>query len=1142
MYERLLLSAGGGIIDRMQQAAQDNCATICIGLGGTGIDCLRSVKRAVYNRLQPDDPDAAVPQYSHIRFIAVDTDLVEMMKRFDRARREGTDGLHGEIDVDREFFDISYADKISELFRGHRNMWVKDPAFKEWLQFRHIEVGAADSGRQIGRFLLMQRAQSFISYVQRAVRSAKNGLGDCPVYVHIFSGLSGGSGSGIFLDACYLVQWALCNMGRLNTLTLGYFFLPDVNLFKPGIPQDIRSEIRKNGYAAMQELDYCMNFENNGDSWHQVYPGVGEIRTKRQPVDLCHLISAPTLDGEKVLSPYRCAINTVTDYVTNMLIKPDSYYLPLASAVARKFAISAATGDISRHDYIALSAASAVIPYKQAFTYLASKVFEDLAEVKDHAPTHDDVETFLNGIGFIFDDLLKRLTQNVNMSFPLPDFKAKDVKESGTELLIGPLHDLQAAAEGALARNYAALAQPLSSYEQVWVKPGSRDASVMRLVLNAVRAEMVNPKRGPYYAAQLVFGSRGCDLLAAAEGIRVEAMTRRDHEQEQIDSHAYRDYEQKEREFRIAGFLKLKGAYAAYADASRQLVVLQTRVKMYQTLIDLMDAVKDQLRTMMNNFTIPFTMTVSALLDTFAANRAELEADAERENPYEIPLIPLPELMKQMDELLSDERKWQDSILRHKRDLLELLLSPDGLKGWGPNGDEVRLSHLVSDYFVNRFKDLSSRSLDSFLKDKYQAVNPIRLQQRVCDELLRKVNDRAVPLFWTEIGYDADDVASIGYLTVPQISPTAIDAGARFINDQRHELTLRTAGVRDRISILRCWIGVPMWAYAGVVEYESEAVRDSSVGRHIYEPAERVDGVPEIMDSRDWRKLPSPTPPSMMTDRNDESVRRHAEEVRALFKQARDSGVIAKLVVDTTKVYGIRVIADEFMQRFREQFAVANGPFDDRSARARDNVMKMSANREYEKSTPVLSSAFRADERAELSICLDNLAKAPVLQKIVRNELAKVKEIDDACKALEFKNNADVNEFSDALFSGVIQVQGPKVWYADPDSGKEVVLSAKGMKPYGYAPLYQAYGNFKGLDVNVRERIRDAVNEVLGRDELPESVMSACRVIPGELDRADRSLKAATSLFPDIPDEAFAVVRVLREKYDLFLLQNFITV
>ena len=65
MYKKLLISAGGGIVSAEQQAEQNASATIAIGLGGTGISCLRSLKKEIFDRLRPDDPKATVPSSSN---------------------------------------------------------------------------------------------------------------------------------------------------------------------------------------------------------------------------------------------------------------------------------------------------------------------------------------------------------------------------------------------------------------------------------------------------------------------------------------------------------------------------------------------------------------------------------------------------------------------------------------------------------------------------------------------------------------------------------------------------------------------------------------------------------------------------------------------------------------------------------------------------------------------------------------------------------------------------------------------------------------------------------------------------------------------------------------------------------------------
>ena len=111
MYQKLLLNCEGGIIDSSQQSEQDNCAVVCIGLGGTGVDCLKNLKAKIYNRVRPDDPDAAVPVYKHIKFLAVDTDKTGL----ERANSETYD--ISKIDLDTELFDLSYSGDISEFFK-----------------------------------------------------------------------------------------------------------------------------------------------------------------------------------------------------------------------------------------------------------------------------------------------------------------------------------------------------------------------------------------------------------------------------------------------------------------------------------------------------------------------------------------------------------------------------------------------------------------------------------------------------------------------------------------------------------------------------------------------------------------------------------------------------------------------------------------------------------------------------------------------------------------------------------------------------------------------------------------------------------------------------------------------------------------
>lgn len=74
VYKKLLLSEGGGIISPFQQVEQShNTINILIGLGGMGVECIRSIKTQVHMRIKPDG-GGEINSYSHIRFLGVDSD------------------------------------------------------------------------------------------------------------------------------------------------------------------------------------------------------------------------------------------------------------------------------------------------------------------------------------------------------------------------------------------------------------------------------------------------------------------------------------------------------------------------------------------------------------------------------------------------------------------------------------------------------------------------------------------------------------------------------------------------------------------------------------------------------------------------------------------------------------------------------------------------------------------------------------------------------------------------------------------------------------------------------------------------------------------------------------------------------------
>ena len=80
MYSSLLLSTGGGIWGDRSHLPQIENPSVMIGIGGSGLDTLRQVKKSVYRSFKPDRTERGVPVYDRVTFLGIDTDTGELRR------------------------------------------------------------------------------------------------------------------------------------------------------------------------------------------------------------------------------------------------------------------------------------------------------------------------------------------------------------------------------------------------------------------------------------------------------------------------------------------------------------------------------------------------------------------------------------------------------------------------------------------------------------------------------------------------------------------------------------------------------------------------------------------------------------------------------------------------------------------------------------------------------------------------------------------------------------------------------------------------------------------------------------------------------------------------------------------------------
>lgn len=1130
MYDKLLLEKDGGIIDEMAQAAQDNCAVLCIGLGGTGIDCLRWVKKKVYNRLRPDSRTSSVPEYRSIKFLAVDTD---------KSGIEDDNGKSSEIsrvNLDEEFFDLSIQGDVSKLLKGNAVQFEANPNYRDWLRYEKIEVQTAKHGaggvRMLGRYLLALKAERFVAEVQTrvvsaiAARNAERG-GAANVYVHIFTGMGGGTGAGTFLDVCYLTKHALAGK---NPQICGYFFLPDVNISKPDIDQETKAYIAVNGYASMQSLDYCMNFEHNGDKWSQRYAGIGLVEFKEPPVDLAHLITAQDIE-----SPYDYAMNVVTEYfmmfVSKVGVQGHTLNSHIANFTQKKTHVRKYYG--ARYEYLALGASSATLPYKEILTYLAAALFERFRGIEETVPNLKQLKEFIRTQQLEYTSLYAQITQSCDPNrVPTPDYKWRDVYSSGKDVVADYFQRWSSTALGQLETNFSEMSRDLLGYAVVSGGDQQAARSVITKIFNGVSGVITDPAKGPFYAAALVKGVTGNDLVATIDGYIKKVAEDIAHERSTMMRGSGRTLAEELNTSQNRFFEKgSRRNYEEYVDAARLFYGTETRVKVLEKLQVLLRALRKQVEELANKFTTPLRNTVEEIMQTFQKNLTYLNTPQMRAATYEYPLFTVENVRENLETTIREMNR--DAQITS---FMNRMLSPEGLAAWQGSQDRNKVAMVVTGFFTALFHSYSSRTMTDYLHETYGTDGDTeQLILEIRNKDMNKLNDKAKLMFWQSDAAANESPSKMGYINVPDTCGEVKAAAQKLIGNvnEQTELALREVGIKDRITITRFHVGVPLFCYGGCAQYEISYVGSVSVGRQPYEGKKYTDDNGVTADGRNWLELPSVIPLSVMKGENSREMTDRAEAARELYKRALEANVIQRIGGQAQIV----TLAPDFFDELRAVYerAESGAPGEKLAAQAR--LKDELENRpRYGASLGILGDA--ADVGAEITenikeqVRIDHFAAAPELRRVAEAECGRRAQLAGWIAELEPKVDTDLADYAEALFTGVLTFTRPYIKTVD-NHGKEKELSNPDM-PFGAIPLYQGLRTYKALPESERRKIAEAAVAARRAASTSQEAKNAIAAVKRDLGAQKTYCKTAEKRFTREYGDICAFLDDMGDRLELF--------
>ena len=845
VYDQLLLEYGGGIINAsFQSDAYKKDACVAIGIGGTGIAALKQLKRKVYQQIAPDNPEDPVHKYGHIRFIAIDSDGIDPGKG------------KGKL-LEGEMFSIKNTSLPGILGTKSGKANVKNDYRIDWMDLDNISALNAPDGaggiRQVGRYLLIVQADELKQKIHLECTSAMHAADTNSVTVYIFAGLSGGTGSGCFIDTCYIVRQLMHENGwSASGIIMGFFFLPDVVISQQGvatIPVAVKYN-QANGYAAMKELDYLMNLTLAQDHFYQDY-GDFIIDTQEPPVDMCHLVSATKENGQLQPDGFDYCINVAADYVMSYLIDvkdrsddgTDSQGITLRGVLAN---IYTQIGRLQWNHgapkiYHVVGASNAEIPMTQISTYLAAGFMNRFAQKIGREKiiveiTKQKVNEWAEKMKLTPNGILGLVNHGTN-PLTLPDIDRTILKSQG-QMLRGKAPESWANpgnvyldnSEEKRTANCNSLKVDIEDYS-LETMPTGQTPSIITSIFNLLYSISTDSELGPYYAAYLIHNT-GYDMGMAIDGV-IETYERQKRTQELYlygrgSGGIADDIVQASADFIGSHFFNNRAAYYTYKQTVEDYYITVNRIKELEDAISVMKTVKLQLSRLYQNYYAPMIEMLDNVKESFDEDMIFLQLP--KATAYTWQILKLSDVQENLDQAI---RALQPKAL--VTDFMQAVVSD--YKEW-INRDSDRITAFISKFMINIFDKQMNTSLQDYLEIKYpEAATPQDLADTIEREIINPLFEQAASMLWYNTNSD-DNMVDYTYQTtqlfVPVSAWSVCQAADEFRGDITVPLIVRRTGLENRIFFTRLISGVPLCSYNMVSLLKDAYDKNKQAGVDLY--------------------------------------------------------------------------------------------------------------------------------------------------------------------------------------------------------------------------------------------------------------------------------------------------------------------
>jgi len=864
------ISAGGGVSSDGVRVDTINHPVLVIGLGGTGIDALLRVKREVGRRFKlPDNPITKQKKQKpdNIEYLALETN------EHDKKKYRGTT-----LDPLAEMLVLSNAG-IGSILNNRSTM---PDYIKSWLSPEiTITDGTkgASGNRQAGRLLLFEKINTVIDAIDNKIRSLRTEK-ENKLLVYMLSGLSGGTGGGMFLDIAYIIRGLMerdyGSKGVDKVEIMGYLFTPDVNMACAGLNVHTEEYIQRNGYAALKELDYWMNIEERqGERFCQKYGTRLDVASPLAPFNLCHLVGASNIDGVFIRDAYDYCMNVTAENIVNFLALEekesgqefaiqDYHSNLLANIATMKTTLPPGMPQGANFCYNIIGASAAVLPTAGINAYLACGMFRQVAGMFDARPTDHGLAQFAQAarldINAMGEELMRQLPP-IKLDYAHTDyFSYMNVIKTSRVDIDEKLTQQLNAAKGELGdmRAFA--------------------AKIMDGVKAELRASFINPKEGPIYATNLIYSETYPCLLARIE-------TCKQHLQEKIsktsqDIHAA-ELAAADRlaEAKRGIFITKNARKNAYIEAKVRLYQLRLQGDCYAAMVEAYKEIAKALEAENDKVYAPYAQILEELRKTVSQNETALDAPMlDGQKNYHWDVITVADIAPEIDKIMENTgvELLTRELAKFMLDETERFLSES----------RMDITGAVSDFIYNQFSGVLSLTMAEMLETRYGSE--LSVERIIEGEIAPRLFRDAKPVFHLDNASGVFNFPSYGMVSLPQNSPEVQRGVAAY---QRQNLSnlrfnIRKSSITDRIFWLNSQNGIPLFAYSPIKVYEELYERTiltkEGVGRHLVMTAQES-----------WVNLPSPIPEVLWGDTYRNPRQKAANDnARKLFAQGLEAGTV----------------------------------------------------------------------------------------------------------------------------------------------------------------------------------------------------------------------------------------------------------